>query len=77
VPILRGSSAVCMQVRARPNKGIDRSAQQRRFACCRVPAALRAPAPGHAGRWALGRECITSEGLSERDAPPAVQAHKN
>ena len=32
-----------------PNRCIDRSAQQR---CCWVPVALRAPAPGHAGRSA-------------------------
>jgi hypothetical protein len=34
------------------NQGIDRSAQQRRLARCWVPVALRAPAPGHARRWA-------------------------
>jgi hypothetical protein len=36
----------------RPNKGMNRSAEQRRFARCSVPAALRAPAPGYARRWA-------------------------
>ena len=34
---------------ATPNLGIDRSAQELRSW---VPVALRAPAPGHAGRWA-------------------------
>jgi hypothetical protein len=34
-----------------PNKGMNRSAQQRRFARCWVPVALRAPAPGYARRW--------------------------
>jgi len=32
-----------------PNKGINRSAEQRR---CSVPVALRAPAPGYAQRSA-------------------------
>jgi hypothetical protein len=32
--------------------GIDRSAKQLRFARCSVPVALRAPAPGHARRYA-------------------------
>jgi hypothetical protein len=32
-----------------PNICIDRSAKQLR---CSVPSALRAPAPGHAERWA-------------------------
>ena len=38
---------------ATPNKGINRSAEQRRFARCSVPVALCAPAPGYAQRWAL------------------------
>jgi hypothetical protein len=33
-----------------PNKGMNRSAEQRRFARCSVPVALRAPAPGYARR---------------------------
>jgi hypothetical protein len=36
----------------RPNKGMNRSAGQRRLARCSVPVALRAPAPGYAQRWA-------------------------
>ena len=43
----------CLRVRGRerlpPNICIDRSAEQLR---CSVPSALRASAPGHAGRWA-------------------------
>jgi hypothetical protein len=34
----------------RPNKGINRSAEQRRVGRCSVPAALRAAAPGYARR---------------------------
>ena len=33
-----------------PNKGMNRSAKERRSL---VPVALRAPAPGYAQRWAL------------------------
>lgn len=36
----------------RPNKGMNRSAEQRRFARCSVPVPLRPPAPGYARRWA-------------------------
>jgi len=36
--------------RSAPNKGINRRAEQRRFARCSVPVALRAPAPGYARR---------------------------
>jgi hypothetical protein len=36
----------------RPNKGMNRSAEQRRFARCSVPVAHRAPAPGYAQRSA-------------------------
>jgi len=41
--------ALCRQP---SNNRINRSAQQLR---CRVPVALRAPAPGYAERWTDGR----------------------
>jgi hypothetical protein len=53
----RTEAGVPLGERMTPNNGIDRSAQELRSW---VPVALRAPAPGHAERWAANAKGVRS-----------------
>jgi len=55
-------------MRKAPNIRVNRSAQQR--VRCWVPAALRAPAPGYAGRSAAQENAIQKLSGSLADADP-------
>jgi hypothetical protein len=55
------------------NLGINRSAKQRR--CCLVPVALRAPAPGYAGRYAAF-DCAAFHAMPSANIWQSASSHQ-